>query len=437
MEAFAHLYSAHLDTLRQRADRLLTQQQWDGMVIDAGAPLMVFLDDMAYPFKANPHFKHWVPLDHHPHCFLVIRPGHKPQLLFYRPVDFWHTVPAVPEADWIAEWDLVVFERLDQLPELLPSGPGYAYIGAHPERAAQLNLPKVNPQELIDALHFGRSLKSDYEVACIREANRIAVAGHRAARDAFLAGASEFAIQQAYLSATGQGENEMPYGNIVALNEHSAVLHYTTLGRARPADPRSFLIDAGANCLGYAADITRTYARDPSSRFAELIAAMDSYQHRIIEAITPGVRYTDLHLQMHANVAQLLNEFGLAKGSVEALVAEGVTKAFFPHGLGHSIGLQVHDVAGFMQDEQGAQLAPPAGMTLRCTRVMEPGMVVTIEPGLYVIDTLLQDLPASAKAMLCQEGIDLLRPFGGIRIEDNVLVQAGGTDNLTRCHGLA
>ncbi|GAA4895572.1 Xaa-Pro dipeptidase [Ferrimonas pelagia] len=431
MERLAPLYAQHIHTLRQRTDRLLVQHQCPGLVIDSGQALPIFLDDLDYPFKVNPHFKHWVPLVDTPHCFLIVKPGEKPTLLFYRPVDFWHKVPPVPNAFWTEQVELVVYERLEQLAELIPAG--YSYIGAHPERAAALSVGETNPKGLIDALHFGRSIKSDYEIACLREANRLATLGHVAAKQAFLAGESEFAIQQAYLSASLHGENDVPYGNIVALNEHAAILHYTQLGRRAPAQSRSFLIDAGAGFHGYAADITRTYAFEPNGGFAELVAAMDQQQQAIKAQIRPGIRYTELHLQMHQRVAELLLQFRLAQGSVEALIASGITQAFFPHGLGHPIGLQVHDVAGFMDDESGTHVAPPAGVTLRCTRMLEAGMVLTIEPGLYVIDSLLKALPASAQAMLLPEQIDWLRPYGGIRIEDGVVVLAEGIDDLTRC----
>ncbi|MBW3141692.1 Xaa-Pro dipeptidase [Ferrimonas balearica] len=439
MERLAHTYPDHIQTLRQRADALLAEHELEGMIIHAGEPHRIFLDDMDYPFKVNPHFKHWVPVVDNPHCYLVVKAGEKPTLLFYRPVDFWHKVPPLPTEYWVEQVNLVAFAKLDEVAGLLPAERSrFAYIGEHSQRAAELGLNLINPQALMDALHFRRSIKTDYEIACMDEANRIAVLGHIAARDAFLAGGSEFAIQQAYLTATEHGENDVPYGNIVALNEHSAILHYTKLERQAPAESRSFLIDAGAAVNGYAADITRTYAKDPDSRFGRLVAAMDEAQLEIIDAIRPGLRYTELHEMMHRKVAELMVRFELANASAEQVFESGLTRAFFPHGLGHPIGLQVHDVAGFMQDEQGTLLAAPeAYPALRCTRVLEPGMVVTIEPGLYIIDTLIEDLPADARALLNTAVIDELRPFGGIRIEDDVVVTENGILNLTRKHGLA
>ncbi|BDY02972.1 Xaa-Pro dipeptidase [Ferrimonas sp. YFM] len=439
MDRFAPLYQEHLATLTQRTETLLEREGLQGLVIHAGVPQRIFLDDMDYPFKANPHFKHWVPVTDNPHCVLLIRPVEKPTLLFYRPVDFWHKVPPLPQGFWTDAVEIKVIEKPEQARALLPDDlSAYAFIGEPTELAAQWGLDRVNPQPVMDYLHYHRAYKTDYELACLRVASEIAVCGHEAARDAFFGQKSEFDIQLAYLSATAQGENEVPYGNIVALNENSAILHYTALERVAPKQLRSFLLDAGASFHGYASDITRTYAFDPASRFAELVAAMNEQQLAIIDTIKPGMAYTELHLDMHQRVAQLLSRFELARGSTEALIAEGVTAAFFPHGLGHQIGLQVHDVGGFMQDELGTHLAAPqAHPALRCTRMLEPGMVLTIEPGLYVIDTLLNNLSDGAKGMLNTSVIDELRPYGGIRIEDDVVLHGDRIENLTRDLGLA
>jgi len=105
-----------------------------------------------------------------------------------------------------------------------------------------------------------------------------------------------------------------------------------------------------------------------------------------------------------------------------------------PHGLGHPLGLQVHDVAGFMQDDNGTHLAAPSQYPyLRCTRVLEPGMVLTIEPGFYIIDSLLTKLRGGKFSQYFDwAAIDALKPYGGIRIEDNVVVHANRIENMTR-----
>ncbi|MBE1043585.1 M24 family metallopeptidase, partial [Escherichia coli] len=128
-----------------------------------------------------------------------------------------------------------------------------------------------------------------------------------------------------------------------------------------PAESLSFLIDAGAEYNGYAADLTRTYAAQNGSEFAHLVKDLNGEQLALIDTIKTGVRYTDYHVQMHQRIAKLLKNHKLVNGlSEEAMVETGITTPFLPHGLGHPLGLQVPDAAGFMQDEQGTHLAAPA-----------------------------------------------------------------------------
>jgi len=269
----------------------------------------------------------------------------------------------------------------------------------------------------------------------MREAQKIAVNGHRSAKEAFLSGMSEFDINLAYLSATGQRENEVPYGNIVALNEHAAVLHYTTLQQNPPAQLHSFLIDAGAEYNGYAADITRTYAAQPEGDFAALLHDLNTEQQSLIASIKTGVRYTDYHVQMHHRIAKLLKAHKLVVDiSEEAMVEQNLTGPFLPHGLGHPLGLQVHDVGAFMQDETGTSLAAPSQYPyLRCTRIIQPGMVLTIEPGLYFIDSLLAPWRESSLSKhFAWDRIKAMQPYGGIRIEDNIVIHDKHIENMTR-----
>ena len=122
------------------------------------------------------------------------------------------------------------------------------------------------------------------------------------------------------------------------------------------------------------------------------------------------------------------------RGTADALVDLGVTSSFFPHGLGHLLGIQVHDVGGFLADENGNTInVPEAHPFLRLTRVLDEDMVLTIEPGIYAIDMLLDELRHTpAAAHVDWDAVDWFRPFGGIRIEDNVRVSADGCENLTR-----
>ncbi|MBS0971098.1 MULTISPECIES: Xaa-Pro dipeptidase [Yersiniaceae] len=438
METLSALYKDHIATLQQRTREVLTRHQLDGLLIHSGELLTVFLDDHAYPFKVNPQFKAWVPVTQVPNCWLWVDGVNKPKLWFYSPVDYWHNVEPLPESFWTSEVEIVGLKNAEEIAGLLPAARDrVAYLGYAQDRAARLGIKaeQINPQGVIDYLHYHRAYKTGYELACLREAQKLAVAGHRAAHEAFLSGMSEFDINMAYLTATGHRDTDVPYGNIVALNEHAAVLHYTQLEHQVPAEVRSFLIDAGAEYNGYAADITRTYAAQPDSEFAALVKDLNEQELAVISTLQAGTRYTDYHVQMHHRIAGLLKKHGLVKEiSEEAMVEQGLTTPFLPHGLGHPLGLQVHDVAGFMQDDTGTHLAAPSRYPyLRCTRVLEPGMVLTIEPGLYFIESLLAPWREGQFSQHFDWArIEALKPFGGIRIEDNVVIYPNRIENMTR-----
>jgi Xaa-Pro dipeptidase len=426
------LYKPHLQTLMRRAAQSLAASGFDAMVIHAGSPPTLFLDDQDYPYKVNPHFKAWVPIVDNPRCILVVVPGERLKVLFHRPNDYWHKPAQLPEAPWTAEVDLIAMEEPSKAADHWRRLGRVAYIGPDPFAAA-IDPAGINPPELLARLHYDRAVKTSYELECMRRASELGARGHGAALAAFREGGSEYEAHMRYLQACGQREEEMPYNNIVAYNENSAVLHYQHLERARSEPARSFLIDAGAQYRGYAADITRTYAAFPG-RFAELVEALDAAQQALCGEIVPGRDYRDVHLSAHRRLGDVMQRLGLTKLPGEAALELGVTSVFFPHGIGHLLGLQVHDVGGVMGDTLGHERQRPAGHPyLRLTRMLEPGVVVTVEPGLYMIDSLLAAAHGdSRRAHIDWTVVEELKPFGGVRIEDNVVATAGQPENMTR-----
>ncbi|WP_101925726.1 MULTISPECIES: Xaa-Pro dipeptidase [Luteimonas] len=432
----ASLYAAHVATLLERTETALSRAGLDHLVVPSGTLHYHAFDDRDYPYAVNPQFKAWLPLTRTPGSWLVVSPGRKPKLVYLQPRDYWHVVPEAPQGYWVDQFEIVVIRKPEEAQQHLPKNAARCAILGEPQSAiGHYGAYKPdNPQAVIDYLDYHRAFKTPYEIAMLRLASQRGVRAHRAAERAFRAGASEFGIHLAYCQAAGQDASELPYGNIVALNEHAAVLHYTELGRLPPEPVRSFLIDAGASHHGYASDITRTYASDTDSEFQALIDAVDGAQQAMVAQVRAGTDYRQLHLDAHLALAGVLRDFGLIKVSPEAAVATGVSAAFFPHGLGHGIGLQVHDVGGFAASDSGGTIAKPDGHPfLRLTRVLEPGMVVTIEPGVYVIDMLLEDLQAAGHGdSLDLARIAAFRPYGGVRIEDDVVCTGDAPENLTR-----
>jgi Xaa-Pro dipeptidase len=428
----AALYPAHVQELKQRHDRALREGGFDHAVIYGGDQHGIFLDDMPYPFKVNPHFKAWLPVLNNPNCAIVYTPGRKPRLVYYQPVDYWYKPAGDPTGFWVDQFDIAMIARPEDLRKHLPTGSRTAFLGETADAMRNWPLGSVNPPVVIERLHYDRSWKTAYEIECLRQANLRGAQGHRAAERAFREGASEFQIHLAYLTATAHAEEELPYPNIIAINENAAVLHYWFF--QRNGGPRhSFLIDAGASVNGYAADITRTYSQS-NDEFQALVNAMDRSQQELCTQVRPGVPYPDIHMAAHRKVSQMLAEFGFVRLDPEAILETGISRTFFPHGVGHYLGLQVHDVAGFHADASGKTIPKPEGHPyLRITRTVEENQVFTIEPGLYFIEPLLAELRASANSSHVNwQRVDEFRKFGGIRIEDNIAVTATGYENLTR-----
>lgn len=421
-------YADHVRQQQSVWESALAEEQFDAAVVHAGSALVSFLDDYHYPFRPNPHFLAWLPLTSHDESVLVVRPGERPALWFYQPDDYWYLPPADPEAWWADHFEVHPVREPGAWRGAIPRG-RVARIGDAPDLARDEHR---NPQRLIDRLHLARTRKTEYEVDCMAAAGRIGARAHNAARDAFFEGCAEFDIHLRYLAACRQVDAELPYHSIVALNRHGAVLHYQGRDRRPPAESRSFLIDAGATVHAYCSDITRTYSRG-DGQFAAMITAMDELQRGLCDDMRAGADYKALHLRAHLAIAGVLAEFGVIRVDAETAVDSGLSSVFYPHGLGHFIGLQTHDVAGLI-DDSGRPIPRPEGHPfLRLTRVLEPGNVLTVEPGLYFIDSLLARWREGSSAdMVDWDAVEALRPCGGIRIEDNVLVTEQAPRNLTR-----
>jgi Xaa-Pro dipeptidase len=425
----ASAYQVHVSHLERAYAAAAERAGYDAIAIHAGAPTAKNrFDDQRWPLSPTPAFSHWLPLVE-ADAWLVIAPGARPRLIRTAVDDFWEAPPA-PAADFF--WPAF---------EVSTAAPGHALDGIALARtavvtrdpdAAPAGVAAVNPPALLAALDAIRTHKTDYERRCIAEATRRAVPGHlRLASRFATVSPPELSLHLAYLDATSQDDAETPYKNIVAIGRHAATLHHVAYDRRSPGQPaEALLVDAGAQFLGYHCDITRTHVRGSTGLFGDLLARMDELQQEVCRRIRPGLAYEALHDQSHELLAEVLVDLDIAggrRGSTAALIERGVTRALFPHGLGHSLGLQTHDV--------GMRLTPPRDDNpyLRNTSEIAVGQVFTIEPGCYIIDPLLEPLRGDDRAGLIDWGaIDALRPFGGIRVEDDVAVVDGGVINFTR-----
>ena len=305
--------------------------------------------------------------------------------------------------------------------------------GAASWASLELEIDESLGERLSEQVSEARRAKDTGEVALMRAAAEASAAGHlfalRHAHPGMTERQLEIEVEAAFFRA---GAERTAYGTIVGTGSNGAVLHFAPTDRVL-RDGEVVLIDAGAESGGYASDVTRTFpaGRRFEGAHRDLYELVLAVQQAAIAAAKPGVEYRELHLAACSQMAAGLVDLGLFKGSAQDLVERDAHALFFPHGLGHMLGLSTHDAGGCL-----AGRAPSDRFGLKWLRAdlpLQPGYVVTIEPGIYFIKALLDDPSRRRDFADCVEWskVDALREFGGIRIEDDVLITESGSEVLT------
>jgi Xaa-Pro aminopeptidase len=272
---------------------------------------------------------------------------------------------------------------------------------------AQMRHGAQPPHEFLELGHLldeMRLFKDRDELKLMQRAADISIRAHETAMRAVRAGMHEYELQAEIERVFRQYDAEPAYGSIVGAGRNACVLHYRA-NNALVADGELVLVDAGAEYRGYAADITRTFP--VNGRFSKEQRALHDLVHdaqmAALKKARPGIAYDDGHRAAVTTLTEGLLRLGLLRGKLEKNIADGLYRRFYRHKTGHWLGLDVHDVGEYRIDGE--------------SRLLEPGMVFTIEPGLYVAP---DDTAVDAK----WRGI-------GIRIEDDVQVTKDGHEVLT------
>ena len=225
------LYKQHIKHLNQQFSTIIQSHDFDSILIHSGMIDYRFLDDMPYSYKVNPHFTYWLPLTNNPNCFLFIQANKKPKLFYYKATDYWHEMAADPDGFWTNNYDLEIITSESDVKKAIGSAiKKSSYIGNYGDKF-DWGFHSKNLDELMFELHYLRAVKTEYEQHCIAEANRMAAKSHLVAKDNFYSGGSEFDIHMNYLQAMNKMEYQMPYSNIIAINENASTLHYILLQR--------------------------------------------------------------------------------------------------------------------------------------------------------------------------------------------------------------
>ncbi len=439
------LRSAPTDAVVARRHRLAARLGGAPALLASGRPLPRNYADNTHPFRASSHFLYFVGLPL-PEAWLLVE-GEQ-ATLFVRPStpqdELW-SGPS-PSFGALAEATGCAVRALDELQGVL----GKRDVATVPavdtatrlEQARLLgrspDTPSPADERLAEAIVALRLIHDEAALSELRHAAAITAEGHRAAMAVTRPGIREWEVRAAFDGAfLARGAAGHAYHPIVTV--HGEVLH--SHGHDNElAGGDLLLADAGAESAGgWASDVTRTWP--VSSRFSEsqreIYDVVLAAQQAAIAKVRPGVRYRDVHLTAARVLTEGLVALGVLRGDVDELVADGVHAMVFPHGVGHLLGLDVHDM-----EDLGDRAGYAPGRTrseqfglgyLRLDRDLEPGMVVTIEPGFYRVPPILSDekLNAVAGDRLDRGKLGRYVDVRGIRIEDDVLVTAGEPEVLT------
>lgn len=412
---------------KRRRKQLMRMMDDNAIAIIPAAPQRFRNNDVEYPYRQDSDFLYLTGFSE-PEAVVVLVPGrkHGETILFCRErnaeMETWHGRRAGQEGA-VEQYDADDAFPIDDIDDILPGllenrQAVYYTMGKDTQFDRQLmdwvnHLRKQSrsgahpPHEFVNLdylLHDMRLFKTRSELRLMRHAAKITVAAHKKAMQICQPGMYEYEIEAEYLHAFHKANAEPAYSSIVGGGENGCILHYVE-NDAELLDGDLLLIDAGAEYGGYASDVTRTFPVNGhfSKPQRELYDVVLAAQKAAIKKVKPGNHWNDPH---HAAVRVLtrgLIELGLLKGTLAKLIKTEAYSKFYMHRTGHWLGMDVHDVGDYKIDGHW--------------RLLEPGMVMTVEPGLYIAP----DAKSVAKRW---KGI-------GIRIEDDVLVTKDGHEVLT------
>lgn len=295
----------------------------------------------------------------------------------------------------------------------------------------------IDTSRLYEVATEARVTKTPLEIDALREAAEAGVYLHQQIMKQLRPGMTELELSNLFTSIRVARGGALAYPNIVAGAENASFLHYELTHNRELKSGELVLVDAGLQLNGYNSDITRTLPVSGkfSAKQTEVYNAVFEAQKAALAKVKAGTKWLDVHITAEKSLLGSLAKLGLVKGEVEELWTNRVIFFFMPHGIGHYIGLYTHDLKGLKVKED--EYPPLKRMNLRVTRTLEEGMVLTVEPGLYFNQSLLEAAYAdtSVSGYFNKEAIEgYAKEVGGIRLEDMVAVRT--TDYALLTEGL-
>lgn len=283
-----------------------------------------------------------------------------------------------------------------------------------------------------------RVFKTDMELEVLRYTNRVSSEAHKEVMKAAKIGMREYELESVFLNycyARG-GMRHTSYTCICGSGDNSSVLHYGHAGAPNDKileNGDMCLFDMGGEYYCYSSDITCSFPANGkfTADQREIYEAVLKSSRAVMNAVKPGVAWPDMHRVADRIHLEELTRIGILKGNVEDMIKAHMGAVFMPHGLGHFLGIDVHDVGGYPEGVDRIDL--PGLKSLRTARALQERMVLTIEPGIYFIDHVLDQALAnpSQSCFINNQVLQRFRGFGGVRIEDDIAVTANGMELLT------
>ncbi|XP_025425745.1 xaa-Pro dipeptidase [Sipha flava] len=444
------LYKLNQERLCKRLQELVVDNAY--VLLQGGSNTSHYCTDVDYVFRQESYF-HWTFGVSEPDCYGLIHVSSGKAHLFFPRIDEAHFVwlgKPLSLNEYKCLYKVENTSYTDMLGEILDSLKPSLLLTLHGKNTdsermcKEAHFPGIDRFTLDNTILHKiiadcRVIKTDYEKEVMRYATKVSCNAHKSVMTKCKPGMYEYQCEANFLHYAYYvgGCRHVGYNNICCSGMKGAVLHYghaTEPNSKKILDGDMCLFDMGATYSGYTADVTVSFpangkfTKDQRAIYNAVLAA----SHAVMNAIKPGVSWVDMHVLANKVVLKKLCEINLLLGDVNEMYEAGLAAVFQPHGLGHLLGIDVHDVGGYLEGFPDRPQKPGV-KALRTARNLEVGMALTIEPGCYFIEPVLKQALNDPKLSIFinEEVLNRFWNFGGVRIEDNIFVTENGIENYT------
>jgi len=444
------LYKLNRERLCKRLSEILDTDAY--VLLQGGSNLSHYCTDVDYVFRQEPYF-HWTFGVSEPDCYGLIQVSSGKAYLFFPRTEDEHIKwlgKPLSQNEYKCLYKVEDVSFVDMLGEILDTLKPSLILTLYGKNTDSnkmcheayfdgINKFIVDNNILYKVIADCRVIKTDYEKEVMRYATKVTCNAHKSVMKKCKPGMYEYQCEANFLHYAYYvgGCRHVGYNNICCSGINGSVLHYghaTKPNSKKIQDGDMCVFDMGAVYNGYTADVTVSFPAngkftdDQRAIYNVVLAANQA----VINAIKPGVSWIDMHILANKVMLKEMRQINLLQGDVNEMFEAGIAAIFQPHGLGHLLGIDVHDVGGYLEGHPNRSEKPGVN-ALRTARKLEAGMALTVEPGCYFIESLLNKALNDPKLSIFinKEVLKRFWNFGGVRIEDDIFVTECGVENYT------